>query len=91
MIKLGRLLNCSIDFLLNNDLYEQESKQNPYALKCDNFIRECGYFFLATSVQNIPKLRPMEFLYPMIQQEFAQENEIYSVIFRIQVEHARID
>lgn len=47
LIKLSRILNCSIDFLLNNDLYEQESKQNPYALECYNFIRECGYFFLA--------------------------------------------
>lgn len=152
LIKLSRILNCSIDFLLNNDLQEQELKQNPKVLECYDFIRECGCFFLATSTQNIPKLRPMgfiygddrflyiatdsrkrvyddlmknpkveiasynlitrkwirisgvvekeistvvrenmEFLYPMIQQEFAQENEIYSVIFRIQVEHARID
>lgn len=33
----------------------------------------------------------MESLYPMIQQEFAQQNEIYSVIFRLQIERARID
>lgn len=152
LIKLGRILNCSIDFLLNNNLQEQELKQNPKALECYDFIRECGYFFLATSVQDIPKLRPMGFiygddtflyiatdsrkqvfgdlmnnpkveiasynlitrkwirisgvvekeistvvrenmesLYPMIQQEFAQQNEIYSVIFRLQIERARID
>lgn len=152
LIKLGCILNCSIDFLLNNNLQEQELKQNPKALECYDFIRECGYFFLATSVQDIPKLRPMGFiygddtflyiatdsrkqvfgdlmnnpkveiasynlitrkwirisgvvekeistvvrenmesLYPMIQQEFAQQNEIYSVIFRLQIERARID
>ena len=152
LIKLGRILNCSIDFLLNNNLQEQELKQNPKALECYDFIHECGYFFLATSVQDIPKLRPMGFiygddtflyiatdsrkqvfgdlmnnpkveiasynlitrkwirisgvvekeistvvrenmesLYPMIQQEFAQQNEIYSVIFRLQIERARID
>lgn len=152
LIKLGHILNCSIDFLLNNNLQEQELKQNPKALECYDFIRECGYFFLATSIQDIPKLRPMGFiygddtflyiatdsrkqvfgdlmnnpkveiasynlitrkwirisgvvekeistvvrenmesLYPMIQQEFAQQNEIYSVIFRLQIERARID
>lgn len=41
LIKLGRILNCSIDFLLNNNLQEQELKQNPKALECYDFIREC--------------------------------------------------
>lgn len=152
IIKLGRLLNCSIDFLLNGELQEQELKQNPEVIECYDFIRKCGYFFLATSVQNVPKLRPMgfiygddkflyiatdsrkqvyddlmknpqveiasynlitrkwirisgvvekeistivrenmELLYPMINQEFAQENGIYSVIFRLQIEQAHID
>lgn len=63
LIKLSRLLNCSIDFLLNNDLQKQEVKPNPAAVDCFNFIRECGYFFLATSVQDTPKLRPMGFIY----------------------------
>ncbi len=63
LIKLSRLLNCSIDFLLNNELQEPEMKQNPAAVDCFNFIRECGYFFLATSVLDIPKLRPMGFIY----------------------------
>lgn len=152
IIKLGRFLNCSIDFLLNSELQEQELKQNPKVMECYDFIRKCGYFFLATSVQNVPKLRPMgfiygddkflyiatdsrkqvyddlmknpqveiagynlitrkwirisgvvekeistivrenmELLYPMINQEFAQENGIYSVIFRLQIEQAHID
>ena len=152
IIKLGRFLNCSIDFLLNGELQEQELKQNPEVIECYDFIRKCGYFFLATSVQNVPKLRPMgfiygddkflyiatdsrkqvyddlmknpqveiagynlitrkwirisgvvekeistivrenmELLYPMINQEFAQENGIYSVIFRLQIEQAHID
>lgn len=63
LIKLSRLLNCSIDFLLNNDLQKQEVKPNPAAVDCFNFIRESGYFFLATSVQDTPKLRPMGFIY----------------------------
>lgn len=63
LIKLSQLLDCSIDFLLKNDLQEQEMKPQPAAIDCYNFIRECSYFFLATSVQNVPKLRPMGFIY----------------------------
>lgn len=63
LIKLSRLLGCSIDFLLNNDVQESENRPEPAVTDCFNFIRECSYFFLATAVQNIPKLRPMGFIY----------------------------
>ncbi len=63
LIKLSRLLDCSIDFLLNNELQQQEINTRPGAADYFHFIRECGYFFLATSVQDIPKLRPMGFIY----------------------------
>ena len=56
-------LRPCLDFLLNNDLQKQEVKPNPAAVDCFNFIRESGYFFLATSVQDTPKLRPMGFIY----------------------------
>lgn len=152
LIKLSRLLDCSIDFLLNNDLQEQELIHSPAAADCFNFIRECSYFFLATSVQNVPKLRPMGFiyadenflyfatdkrkqvysdltcnpqveiasynlntrrwirisgradeessmlirdemlsLYPLIKQEFTNQNEVHFAIFRLQISNVHID
>lgn len=152
LIKLSRLLGCSIDFLLNNDVQELENRPEPVAMDCFNFIRDCGYFFLATAVQSIPKLRPMGFiyaddrflyiatdkrkqvyfeltnnpqvevasynlntrrwiringsvevensdtirdemmtLYPMIRQEFIEQDEIYLVLFRMQIANAYID
>lgn len=64
LIKLSKLFECSIDFLLNNSF--QENGKNDTALSakdCCKFIRECGYFFLATSVDNQPKLRPFGMIY----------------------------
>lgn len=152
LIKLSRLLECSIDFLLNDDM--QERKDDPMEISvndCFKFIRECGYFFLATSVDNKPKLRPLGMiysndkalfiatdkrkkvysdlrsnpfvemasynlntrkwiringkmemessdkvrkevmtLYPMIKQEYINKDEIFFVIFKLQIENISI-
>ena len=155
LIRLSRLLECSIDFLLNDDLtQEQALKEERGELSpedCFAFIRECGYFFLATSAAGRPSLRPMGMiyaddralylvtdrrkrvyeelmenpqaelasynlytrkwirisgraevenarkireavleLYPMIRQEYLNQDEIYFVIFRIVMETAKI-
>lgn len=64
LIKLGRLLECSIDFLLNGDIQkDSENDVEVSASDCFRFIRECTYFFLATSVGGKPRLRPMGFVY----------------------------
>ena len=64
LIKLSRILDCSIDFLLNTDQQESvKSTAEVSADDCFQFIRECGYFFLATSHDDIPKLRPMGMIY----------------------------
>ena len=67
LIRLSRLLACSIDFLLNDDLEEEpaqaERHREPSAGECFQFIRECGYFFLATSAAGRPRLRPMGMIY----------------------------
>lgn len=64
LVKLSKILDCSIDFLLN------DNRQEPWSISakitandCFQFIRECGYFFLATSADGKPKLRPMGMLY----------------------------
>ena len=64
LIKLSKLFECSTDFLLNEDI--QENAENSIDVSIDNcykFIRECGYFFLATSLNNQPKLRPFGMIY----------------------------
>lgn len=64
LIKLSKLFECSIDFLLNEN--SQESEENVINISisdCCRFIRECGYFFLATSKDNWPKLRPFGMIY----------------------------
>lgn len=64
LIKLSRLLECSIDFLLNGDIQKgSECHMEVSANDCFRFIRECTYFFLATSVSGKPRLRPMGFIY----------------------------
>lgn len=64
LIKLGRILECSIDFLLNGDLQkDNEDCVGLSARDCFCFIRECTYFFLATTVGGKPRLRPMGFVY----------------------------
>jgi len=152
LIKLSRLLECSIDFLLDNEVQTlTRDPESPTADMCFHFIRECGYFFLATSVQDKPRLRPMGMilsdgrslflatdtrksvyadlicnpqvelasynlntrrwlrlsgraepetaqnirdemlaLYPMIRQEFTNDDEIHFVLFRIHAEQASI-
>ena len=60
LIRLSRLLDCSIDFLLNSSMQTATAgPDSPTADMCFRFIRECGYFFLATCAQNKPRLRPM--------------------------------
>lgn len=67
LIKLSKLFKCSIDFLLDEDKEEnvlyQDNRTEIVLKDCYKFIRECGYFFLATSVKDSPKLRPMGMIY----------------------------
>ena len=64
LIKLSRMYECSIDFLLNENLQEKEERDMSTSIEdCYQFIRDCGYFFLATSVDNQPKLRPFGMIY----------------------------
>lgn len=64
LIKLSKLFECSIDFLLNDSIQESEKSiakmsDTDFTVRdCHQFIRECGYFFMATSVDNQPRLRP---------------------------------
>ena len=59
LIKLSRLFECSIDYLLSDSSAKEEnSAVCASADGCRSFIRGCGYFFLATSADNQPKLRP---------------------------------
>ena len=64
LISLSKLFECSIDFLLNEDIQENEANSPDISIDdCCKFIRECGYFFLATSLDNQPKLRPFGMIY----------------------------
>lgn len=64
LIKLSRLYECSIDFLLKEERREGEDASTGVdAGACCQFIRDCGYFFLATSVEGRPRLRPFGMLY----------------------------
>lgn len=64
LIKLSRLLECSIDFLLNGEIQRDcETKTQISAQDCFRFIRECTYCFLATNAGEKPRLRPMGFVY----------------------------
>lgn len=64
IIKLSKLFECSIDFLLNDDIHEQEEIHIRTSIAdCSKFIHDCGYFFLATSVDNQPSLRPFGMIY----------------------------
>ncbi len=64
LIKLSKLLDCSIDYLLNEELQEEVCANRGISPReCARFIRECGYFFLATSYEDKPKLRPMGMIY----------------------------
>ena len=64
LIKLSRLLECSVDYLLNVGEQEAVSEQAVTSLDgAYRFIRSCGYFFLATDAGNKPNQRPMGMLY----------------------------
>lgn len=64
LIRLSKLFECSIDFLLNNGVQEDSHVPGTVSISdCYKFIRECGYFFLATSVDNRPYLRPLGMIY----------------------------
>lgn len=64
LIKLSKLFDCSIDYLLNEELQVQNVEYGGMTpLDCARFIRECGYFFLATSFEDKPRLRPMGMIY----------------------------
>lgn len=59
LIRLAGLFSCSIDFLLSEVMAsEKQVTGGLSADDCAAFIRECGYFFLATSVADCPRLRP---------------------------------
>lgn len=64
LIRLSGLFSCSIDFLLSEVL--DGKKQMDTGISADDcvaFIRECGYFFLATSVADCPRLRPFGMIF----------------------------
>lgn len=64
LIKLSKLFECSTDFLLNEDIQGNEESSIDVSIdNCYKFIRECGYFFLATAFHNQPKLRPFGMIY----------------------------
>lgn len=64
LIKLSKLFDCSIDFLLKNEYQKNDRKATDLsATDCLQFIRDCGYFFLATSVNDQPRLRPFGMIY----------------------------
>lgn len=59
LIRLSGLFSCSIDFLLSEVLSgRNQTEAGISADSCVAFVRECGYFFLATSVTDRPRLRP---------------------------------
>lgn len=59
LIRLSKLFSCSIDFLLNEVTNgNKQVNKDITATACVTFIQECGYFFLATSRDGQPRLRP---------------------------------
>lgn len=64
LIELGKLFECSIDYLLSDKLRETEKGEAELSVRdYYKFIRECGYIFLATSVDGHPRLRPFGMVY----------------------------
>lgn len=86
LITLSKLFECSIDFLLNDNIQEVEKNQlEPSIIDCCKFIRDCGYFFLATSVDNRPKLRPFGMIYSNNNELFIatdKRKSVYSDLIR---------
>ena len=64
LIKLSRILECSIDFLLNGEIQRDCENEAPISARdCFRFLRECTYCFLATNAGEKPRLRPMGYVY----------------------------
>lgn len=60
LIRLSKLFSCSIDYLLSEMIGREDPKEAEItADACVSFIRECGYFFLATCADYRPRLRPL--------------------------------
>ena len=60
LIRLSKLFSCSIDYLLSEMIgRDTQEAVEITADACVAFIRECGYFFLATCVNYRPRLRPL--------------------------------
>lgn len=64
LMKLSRILECSIDFLLNGKMQQDCGNEAPISARdCFRFIRECTYCFLATNAGEKPRLRPIGHVY----------------------------
>lgn len=85
MIRLSKLFDCSIDFLLKHEYQKNERKDADLsATDCLQFIRECGYFFLATSVEDQPRLRPFGMIHAKDQALFIATDKRKSVYSDLQ-------
>lgn len=85
LIRLSRLFDCSIDYLLKNDYQEQAQNNGEISARdCCRFIRECGYFFLATSVDGQPRLRPFGMIFADNQALFMATDKRKSVYSDLQ-------
>lgn len=86
LIRLSKLFDCSIDFLLKNEYQKNDSRDTDLsAVDCHQFIRECGYFFLATSVDDQPRLRPFGMIHAKDQALFIatdKRKSVYSDLLR---------
>lgn len=84
IIKLSKLFECSIDFLLNDNIHEKEETHIYTSIDdCRKFIHDCGYFFLATSVDNQPKLRPFGMIYSNNRELFIATDKRKRVYFEL--------
>lgn len=85
LIRLSKLFDCSIDFLLKHEYQKNERKDTDLsATDCLQFIRECGYFFLATSVDDQPRLRPFGMIHAKDQALFIATDKRKSVYSDLQ-------
>ena len=63
LIKLSRLYDCSIDFMLRGSFEKEKENTLLSYTDCSRFIKECGYFFIATVREGKPRLRPFGMIY----------------------------
>lgn len=64
LLKLSRILGCSIDFLLNEKETDEVClKPNFSPEEAYRLLKDCGYFFVATDSGGKPNQRPMGMLY----------------------------